>query len=71
MKAVDMHCDTISELYGRRGTSILKNSLHIDLEKMEKGTAQEPYKHDYMYDFEQDVIFHLGADGNIYMYEFV
>lgn len=41
------------------------------LEKMEKGTAQEPYKHDYIYDFEQDVIFHLGADGNIYMYEFV
>ncbi len=37
MKVVDMHCDTISELYGRRGTSILKNSLHIDLEKMEKG----------------------------------
>ena len=41
------------------------------LEKMESGTAQEPYKHDYIYDFEQDVIFHLGADGNIYMYEFV
>lgn len=41
------------------------------LEKMEKGTAQEPYKHDYMYDFEQDVIFHLGIDGYIYMYEFV
>lgn len=41
------------------------------LEEMESGTAQEPYKHDYIYDFEQDVIFHLGADGNIYMYEFV
>ena len=41
------------------------------LEEMESGTAQEPYKHDYIYDFEQDVIFHLGADRNIYMYEFV
>ena len=41
------------------------------LEEMESGTAQKPYKHDYIYDFEQDVIFHLGADGNIYMYEFV
>ena len=41
------------------------------LEEMESGTAKEPYKHDYIYDFEQDVIFHLGADGNIYMYEFV
>ncbi|MCI8661301.1 MAG: membrane dipeptidase [Lachnospiraceae bacterium] len=41
MKVVDMHCDTISELYERRikgeKGDILSNRLHIDLEKMEKG----------------------------------
>lgn len=41
MKVVDMHCDTIWELYERRKRgekeSIRSNSLHIDLEKMEKG----------------------------------
>ncbi|MCD8222232.1 MAG: dipeptidase [Clostridiales bacterium] len=41
MKIVDMHCDTISEIYHRhregRDCSLLKNDLHIDLERMEKG----------------------------------
>ena len=41
MKVVDMHCDTISEIYGRRkkGETIglRKNDLHLDLEKMQKG----------------------------------
>lgn len=41
MKVVDMHCDTISELYERRKKgvreNILSNSLHVDLERMEKG----------------------------------
>lgn len=41
MKVVDMHCDTIAELYynHRDGgdMSILENSLHIDLKKMKKG----------------------------------
>ncbi len=41
MKVVDMHCDTIAELYysHRDGgcASILENKLHIDLKKMEKG----------------------------------
>jgi len=41
MKVADMHCDTISELYGKRQNGedcgILQNDLHIDLEKMEKG----------------------------------
>lgn len=41
MKVVDMHCDTIAKIYylqrdGKEG-SILRNDLHIDLEKMEKG----------------------------------
>lgn len=41
MKVVDMHCDTIAELYylkrdGKAG-SILENTLHIDLKKMQKG----------------------------------
>ena len=41
MRVVDMHCDTIAELYydhrdgGRM--SILENNLHIDLKKMKKG----------------------------------
>lgn len=42
--AVDMHCDTIAALLGmrRRGISaensgLEKNSLHVDLEKLEKG----------------------------------
>lgn len=41
MKVVDMHCDTITELFYRReegkGYSILKNDCHIDLERMKKG----------------------------------
>lgn len=41
MKVVDMHCDTIAELYydHRDGgdLSILENNLHIDLKKMRKG----------------------------------
>ena len=41
MKVVDMHCDTIAELYDNHrdggSTTILENALHIDLQKMEKG----------------------------------
>lgn len=40
MKVVDMHCDTISELHGRRrqeGQTIWNNALHLDLQKMKKG----------------------------------
>ena len=41
MKAADMHCDTIYEIYEgqKRGESISlrNNSLHLDLEKMKKG----------------------------------
>ncbi len=41
MKVVDMHCDTIYEIYERRkkGQKInfKENDLHINLEKMEKG----------------------------------
>lgn len=41
MKAADMHCDTILEIYEKRqageACGILKNELHIDLEKLKKG----------------------------------
>ena len=41
MKVVDMHCDTISELFKARergeAGSIFDNQLHIDLNKMKKG----------------------------------
>ncbi|MEY8352257.1 dipeptidase [Lachnospiraceae bacterium 54-53] len=41
MKVVDMHCDTIAELFYRKEEgkdySILKNDCHIDLERMKKG----------------------------------
>lgn len=41
MRAADMHCDTIYEIYEgqKRGESIFlrNNSLHLDLEKMKKG----------------------------------
>lgn len=41
MKVVDMHCDTISELYRDHkkggGASILENTLMIDLKKMQAG----------------------------------
>ena len=41
MKVVDMHCDTISEIYERRkkgeNLDLRKNGLHLDLEKMKKG----------------------------------
>lgn len=41
MRVVDMHCDTLLGMLGRRRKGeeigILENSLHIDLQKMEKG----------------------------------
>lgn len=41
MKVVDMHCDTIGELWkaekAGNSISLAKNTLHIDLEKMQKG----------------------------------
>lgn len=41
MKIIDMHCDTISELFARmaegRNDTLAKSELHIDLEKMKKG----------------------------------
>ena len=43
MKAVDMHCDTISELYKRikegQDGSLRRNNCHIDLMKLNKGDA--------------------------------
>lgn len=43
MKAVDMHCDTISELFAKRREgsteTLFCNSGHIDLEKLKKGDA--------------------------------
>lgn len=37
MKYIDLHCDTISELYRRKDESLSKNSLCIDLKKMQEG----------------------------------
>lgn len=42
MKVIDMHCDTIARIYEKkkregRKESLLKNSFHVDLEKMVKG----------------------------------
>ena len=41
MKVIDMHCDTLLGLFEKKSKgeeiSILKNDLHIDLEKMKKG----------------------------------
>lgn len=41
MKVVDMHCDTISELYALRqkdeAGSLMQNRLHLDLQKMRQG----------------------------------
>ncbi len=41
MNVVDMHCDTIAEIYARRqrgeSISIQENGLHMDLQKMKKG----------------------------------
>ena len=41
VSVIDMHCDTIAELYQNHKNggeqTIQKNSLHVDLEKMEKG----------------------------------
>ncbi len=41
MKAADMHCDTIYEIYERRKKGedlcLRRNALHLDLEKMRKG----------------------------------
>lgn len=37
MQIADMHCDTISELFRGADTSLRKNNLHIDIEKLKKG----------------------------------
>lgn len=41
MKVVDMHCDTIAEIYGRKRAGkpygIYENDMHIDLKKMKQG----------------------------------
>ncbi len=42
MKVADMHCDTLAELWythweGAVPSELIKNNLHIDLEKMQKG----------------------------------
>ena len=41
MKAIDMHCDTLMEIYNHRKRNeecgILANDLHIDLAKMKRG----------------------------------
>lgn len=38
MNVIDMHCDTIGRLYYESdGNSLLHNSFHIDLEKLQKG----------------------------------
>lgn len=36
MKTIDMHCDTISEIF-QKNEPLRKNSLHIDLDKLQKG----------------------------------
>ena len=36
MNIVDMHCDTIVEMYNSK-QNLYKNNLHIDINKMEKG----------------------------------
>lgn len=41
MKVVDMHCDTIAEIFYNQedggNAGLLKNSFQLDLERMEKG----------------------------------
>ncbi len=38
MNVIDMHCDTIGRLYSDpNGNSLLENSFHIDLKKLQKG----------------------------------
>lgn len=41
MKVVDMHCDTITVLYGKqcegKNSSLKSNDTHLDIEKMKKG----------------------------------
>ncbi len=38
MNVIDMHCDTIGRLYCEpKGNSLLENSFHIDLKKLQKG----------------------------------
>lgn len=60
MKVVDMHCDTISELFEKqdRGWTLRENDLHIRLDKMEAG--------DYML---QNFALFVYADGKKDPYE--
>lgn len=40
MKWIDMHCDTVSEIYKNKNGTLMKNSLCVDLERLERAGAQ-------------------------------
>ena len=43
MKLIDMHCDTISELYKQSDTSFVHNHLCVDIEKLRKADSQAQF----------------------------
>ena len=40
MRWIDMHCDTVSEIYKNKKGTLMKNSLCVDLERLERAGAQ-------------------------------
>ena len=37
MRWIDMHCDTVSEIYKNRKGTLMKNTLCVDMERLERG----------------------------------
>ena len=40
MRWIDMHCDTVSEIYKNRKGTLMKNTLCVDMERLERVGAQ-------------------------------
>ena len=40
MRWIDMHCDTVSEIYKNRKGTLMKNTLCVDMERLERAGAQ-------------------------------
>ena len=41
MRWIDMHCDTVSEIYKNRKGTLMKNTLCVDMERLERAGSAD------------------------------
>ena len=67
MRWIDMHCDTVSEIYKNRKGTLMNNTLCVDMERLERAGAQMQFfacfvnLKDYRTDLSGKKNFHNGA----------